>query len=58
MSDDSCHPETSVSRMNSEAQDVVTSSDLSPSDCMRKGSAGVVGMMLLKSDQNLHVPFT
>ncbi|CAL5426905.1 unnamed protein product [Camellia sinensis] len=58
MSDDSCHPETSVSRINSEAQDVVTSSDLRPSDCIRKGSAGVVGMMLLKSDQNLHVPFT
>ncbi|GMP54477.1 hypothetical protein CsSME_00019641 [Camellia sinensis var. sinensis] len=58
MSDDSCHPETSVLRMNSEAQDVVTSSDLRPSDCIRKGSAGVVGMMLLKSYQNLHVPFT
>ncbi|CAL5392736.1 unnamed protein product [Camellia sinensis] len=58
MSDDSCHPETSVSRINSKAQDVMTSSDLRPSDCIRKGSAGVVGMMLLKSDQNLHVPFT
>ncbi|CAL5337598.1 unnamed protein product [Camellia sinensis] len=57
MSDDSCHPETSVSRINSKAQDVMTSSDLRPSDCSRKGSAGVVGMMLLKSDQNLHVPF-
>ncbi|CAL5339731.1 unnamed protein product [Camellia sinensis] len=56
--DDSCHPETSVLRMNSEAQDVVTSSDLRPSDCIKKGSAGVVGMMLLKSDQNLLVPFT
>ncbi|KAI7983354.1 Rab3 GTPase-activating protein catalytic subunit [Camellia lanceoleosa] len=58
MSDDSCHPETSVSRINSEAQDVVTSSDLRPSDCIRKGSASVVSMMLLKLDQNLHVPFT
>ncbi|KAF5952166.1 hypothetical protein HYC85_010110 [Camellia sinensis] len=40
--DDSCHPETSVSRINSETQDVVISSNLRPSDCIRKRSAGVV----------------
>ncbi|THG15255.1 hypothetical protein TEA_012194 [Camellia sinensis var. sinensis] len=58
MEDDSCHPETSVLRTNSETQDVVISSNLRPSDRIRKGSAGVVGMMLLKPDQNLHAPFT
>ncbi|CAL5380456.1 unnamed protein product [Camellia sinensis] len=41
LSDDSCHPETSVSRINSETQDVVISSNLRPSDCIRKRSAGV-----------------
>ncbi|GFZ00312.1 hypothetical protein Acr_13g0017110 [Actinidia rufa] len=43
---------------NSEAQDTVTSADLRPSDCIRSGSVGVVDMMLLKSYQNMHVPFT
>ena len=52
------HPETSISRSSSEAQDAVTSADLRPSDCLRSESAGVVDMMLLKSYQNMHVPFT
>ncbi|GFZ19917.1 hypothetical protein Acr_28g0006220 [Actinidia rufa] len=58
ISDASCHPETSISMSSSEAQDAATSADLQPSDCIRRGSAGVVDMMLLKSYQNMNVPFT
>ncbi|XP_057484605.1 LOW QUALITY PROTEIN: uncharacterized protein LOC130770977 [Actinidia eriantha] len=58
ISDASCHPETSISMSSSEAQDAATSADLRPSDCIRRGSAGVVDMMLLKSYQNMNVPFT
>ncbi|XP_057512067.1 uncharacterized protein LOC130794228 isoform X2 [Actinidia eriantha] len=58
ISDASRHPETSISKSSSEAQDAVTSADLRPSDCIRRGSAGVVDMMLLKSYQNMNVPFT
>jgi hypothetical protein len=37
----------------------VVLSDVKPSDCTRRGSAGVVGsMMLLKSNQRMHAPFT
>lgn len=58
MSDGLHHPETSVSRFHSEAEDVVTSAELRPSDRIRRGSAGVEGMMLLKSYQIMHVPLT
>ncbi|KAL7213902.1 hypothetical protein ACSBR1_026349 [Camellia fascicularis] len=52
--DDNNHVQTT----SGGGEDVVISSNLRPSDCIRKGSAGVVGMMLLKPDQNLHAPFT
>ncbi|KAG5515066.1 hypothetical protein RHGRI_036190 [Rhododendron griersonianum] len=58
VSDGLHHPETSVSRFHSEAEDVVTSAELRPSDRIRRGSAGVEGMMLLKSYQIMHVPLT
>ncbi|KAL6978087.1 hypothetical protein U1Q18_047216, partial [Sarracenia purpurea var. burkii] len=43
---------------NSEDRDIVTSADSHSSDHTRKGSAGVGAMMLLKSYQNMHIPFT
>lgn len=48
-----------VSRFSTEPEDAVVCADQKPSDGIRRGSAGVVGnMMLLNSHQNLHVPFT
>ncbi|KAE8039324.1 hypothetical protein FH972_011748 [Carpinus fangiana] len=49
---------TNVSRFTSKPEDVVLS-DVKPSDYIRRGSAGVVGsMMLLKSNQRMHAPLT
>ncbi|XP_059431340.1 uncharacterized protein LOC132164795 [Corylus avellana] len=49
---------TNVSRFTSKPEDVVLS-DVKPSDYIRRGSAGAVGsMMLLKSEQRMHAPFT
>ncbi|XP_065639114.1 uncharacterized protein LOC112040722 isoform X2 [Quercus suber] len=49
---------TTVSKFSSEPEHMVLA-DLRPSDCIRRGSAGVVGsMMLLKSHQRMHAPFT
>ncbi|XWS53373.1 hypothetical protein CRYUN_Cryun11dG0152000 [Craigia yunnanensis] len=49
---------TVVSKFSTNSQDVL-SADKSPSDSIRKGSAGPVGSMkLLKSCQSLHAPFT
>ncbi|GAV66569.1 Rab3-GTPase_cat domain-containing protein [Cephalotus follicularis] len=49
---------TSVSRCNTKPEDV-GSAEHYPSGCIRKGSAGVVGsMMLLKSCQSMHAPYT
>ncbi|RVW65749.1 hypothetical protein CK203_057723 [Vitis vinifera] len=48
-----------VSRFSTEPEDAVVCADQKPSDGIRRGSAGVVGnMMLLNSHQNLHAPFT
>lgn len=45
-------------RYSSEPEKVVLA-DPKPSDCIRRGSARVVGsMMLLKSNQEMHAPFT
>lgn len=44
---------------NSGHSDTVKLGDAKHSACIRRGSAGVVGsMMLLKSQQNMHAPFT
>ncbi|XP_019250379.1 PREDICTED: rab3 GTPase-activating protein catalytic subunit isoform X1 [Nicotiana attenuata] len=44
---------------NSGHSDTVKLGDAKPSSCIRRGSAGVVGsMMLLESQQNMHAPFT
>jgi hypothetical protein len=49
---------TTVSRFTSKPEDVVLA-DVKPSDYIKRGSAGVVGsMMLLKSNQRMHAPFT
>ncbi|XVF20360.1 hypothetical protein REPUB_Repub11eG0191400 [Reevesia pubescens] len=49
---------TVVSKFSTNSQDV-RSADKSPSDSIRRGSAGPVGSMkLLKSCQSLHAPFT
>ncbi|KAK6246818.1 hypothetical protein QUC31_018383 [Theobroma cacao] len=49
---------TVVSKFSKNSEDVV-SADKSPSDSIRRGSAGPVGSMkLLKSYQSLHAPFT
>ncbi|XP_022729559.1 rab3 GTPase-activating protein catalytic subunit-like isoform X3 [Durio zibethinus] len=49
---------TVVSKFSTNSQDVC-SADKSPSDSIRRGSAGPVGSMkLLKSCQSLHAPFT
>lgn len=58
MSDGLPHPETSASSFNPEAEDFVAAGELRPSDRIRRGSAGVEGMMLLKSYQNMHIPLT
>ena len=48
-----------MSKSSTESEDSVVCADHKPSDGIRRGSAGVVGkMMLLKSHQNLHAPFT
>ncbi|XP_048136040.1 rab3 GTPase-activating protein catalytic subunit isoform X5 [Rhodamnia argentea] len=50
---------TSGPRYGTKAGDVTPSSDSKSSDYIRRGSAGVVGpMMLLKSHQSMHAPFT
>ncbi|KAK4606003.1 hypothetical protein RGQ29_000333 [Quercus rubra] len=49
---------TTVSKFSSEPEHMVLA-DPKPSDCIRRGSAGVVGsMMLLKSHQRMHTPCT
>ncbi|KAK2982727.1 hypothetical protein RJ640_025143 [Escallonia rubra] len=49
----------SKSSLRSKHQDVVMPADLKPSDRVRRGSAGVVGsMMLMNSKQYMHAPFT
>ncbi|XVF46202.1 hypothetical protein PTKIN_Ptkin03bG0008600 [Pterospermum kingtungense] len=49
---------TVISKFTTNPQDV-DSADKSPSDSIRRGSAGPVGSMkLLKSSQSLHAPFT
>ncbi|XWS74388.1 hypothetical protein CRYUN_Cryun02cG0210800 [Craigia yunnanensis] len=49
---------TVISKFSTNSQDV-HSADKSPSDSIRRGSAGPVGSMkLLKSCQSLHAPFT
>ncbi|KAM7501763.1 hypothetical protein LguiB_000667 [Lonicera macranthoides] len=50
---------TTMQNLSSKLENVVTSEDLKPSEPKRRGSAGVVGsMMLLKSHQYMHAPFT
>lgn len=50
---------TTMQNLSSKLENVVTSEDLKPSEPKRRGSAGVVGsMMLLKSYQYMHAPFT
>ncbi|XP_008235159.1 PREDICTED: rab3 GTPase-activating protein catalytic subunit isoform X2 [Prunus mume] len=57
-SDDSQHSENSVSIVSTKSEDAEPT-NLKPSDCIRRGSAGVAGhMMLLKSYQSMHAPFT
>ncbi|XP_057954278.1 uncharacterized protein LOC131148542 [Malania oleifera] len=57
--DVACDSKTTISRFSTRPADVVVSVDPKPSDRVRRGSAGVVGsMMLLKSYQNMHTPFT
>ncbi|XP_040991905.1 rab3 GTPase-activating protein catalytic subunit isoform X3 [Juglans microcarpa x Juglans regia] len=52
------HSGITMLRYSSEPEEVVLA-DPKPSDCIRRGSARVVGsMMLLKSNQEMHVPFT
>ncbi|KAG7949399.1 hypothetical protein I3843_13G060500 [Carya illinoinensis] len=52
------HSGTTMPRYSSEPEKVVLA-DPKPSDCIRRGSARVVGsMMLLKSNQEMHAPFT
>lgn len=49
---------TTTVRSDTKPENVV-SAEKRPSDSIRRGSAGVVGsMMLLKSYQNMHAPFT
>ncbi|KAK9940853.1 hypothetical protein M0R45_017493 [Rubus argutus] len=56
--DDLQDSEQSVSRLGAKPEDAAVSADLKSSDCIRRGSAGVTGMMLLKSYQSMHAPFT
>ncbi|KAJ7964238.1 Rab3 GTPase-activating protein catalytic subunit like [Quillaja saponaria] len=50
---------TTISKGALKPEDVMASFDTKPSDCIRRGSAGSVGsMMLLKSYQSMHAPFT
>ncbi|KAA8543714.1 hypothetical protein F0562_021540 [Nyssa sinensis] len=49
---------TTSSRFSFGPRNVVTSADLRSSNHIRRGSAGVVDMVLLKSHQNMHAPFT
>ncbi|KAF5446664.1 hypothetical protein F2P56_032274 [Juglans regia] len=52
------HSGITMLRYSSEPEEVVLA-DPKPSDCIRRGSVRVVGsMMLLKSNQEMHVPFT
>ncbi|PHT46698.1 hypothetical protein CQW23_15856 [Capsicum baccatum] len=54
---DKKHPASHISRFIH--SDAVKLSDPKDSACIRRGSSGVVGsMMLLKSCQNMHAPFT
>ncbi|XP_059660903.1 uncharacterized protein LOC132307219 isoform X2 [Cornus florida] len=57
LSDHLLDSETTTSRFNSEPQDA-TSGDLRPADCIRKGSAGAVGIMLLNACHSMHAPLT
>ncbi|XP_021278490.1 rab3 GTPase-activating protein catalytic subunit isoform X1 [Herrania umbratica] len=51
-------PKTVISKFSKNSEDVV-SANKSPSDSIRRGSAGPVGSMkLLKSYQSLHAPYT
>ncbi|XP_004294786.1 PREDICTED: rab3 GTPase-activating protein catalytic subunit [Fragaria vesca subsp. vesca] len=56
--DDLQDSEQSVSRLGARPEHATVSADLKPLDCIRRGSAGVTGMMLLNSYQSMHAPFT
>ncbi|XP_062015317.1 uncharacterized protein LOC133731891 isoform X1 [Rosa rugosa] len=56
--DDLQDSKQSVSSLGARPEHAAVSADLKPSDCIRRGSAGEAGMMLLKSKQRMHAPFT
>ncbi|CAI9107041.1 OLC1v1006313C1 [Oldenlandia corymbosa var. corymbosa] len=58
-SDNLLRSSVATSKSNSNQQNLAGATDPSPSEPTRKGSAGVVGsMMLLKSQQQMHAPLT
>ncbi|KAI4305343.1 hypothetical protein L6164_028714 [Bauhinia variegata] len=57
--DDLRDSESTMSKVSGKPEDLGLSTDRKPSECARRGSAGIAGsLMLLKSYQSMHAPYT